>query len=106
MSSVMVSWVHFFLLFGFIQLSNGVVCPLCGKDFQVLGRHTWRCAARGTLTDLQVHTQPISQPPTSPPTVSPLLLAATRDSTPRASLATRRNSFAYSNNHQSTRATV
>ena len=84
----MVSWVHFFLLFGFIRLSNGVVCPHCGKDFQVLSRHTWRCAARGTLTDLQVHTQPISQPPTSPPTVSPLLLAATRDSPPRASLAT------------------
>jgi len=40
---------------------QGVSCSSCGRDFQVLGRHTWRCQSRAT--DIEVPQRPL--PPSS-----------------------------------------
>ena len=47
--------------------SEGVSCPHCGRDFLVLGRHLWRCTSRGTSSDLQSASQPITAPPATSP---------------------------------------
>jgi len=63
------------ILFGLFAFSNGVFCPHFGKDFDVLGRHFWRCTRRGTSPEHTTLGQPIStQQRHSPSGISPTIL--------------------------------
>jgi len=56
-------WAFFGILFcGFIVDVEAVACPYCGEEFQVLGRHLWRCLARGSSPGEAVQGHPITAP--------------------------------------------
>jgi len=62
------------ILFGYISHTNGILCPYCGKDYAVFGRHAWRCSQRGTSSNYVTPGQPPSLTPTgaSPVTAPPV----------------------------------
>src|SRR6266581_2940940 len=53
------------VLFVFLLVSatNGGICPHCGKYFEVVGRHVWRCQSNpGTIATGQLPRPPLSTP--------------------------------------------
>jgi len=74
----------YFVIFAYVCVEiEGTKCPYCNIEFEVLGRHMWRCKARITTADiapdpgiLQVTDKSDASAPAARHDAIPMLLAS------------------------------